>query len=327
MNIFSSIAVIGAGAWGTAIATSCARASGNVMLWALEEEVANSINQHHENALFLAGITLPKTIKATNDLKDVSNCDIIFLVSPAQFVRSTCQALLEAGLAPSASIVLCSKGIEKNTALLMSEVVQETLPHNPLAVLSGPTFAKEVAQNLPAAATLACEDKTLATHIAKHIAHAQFHIDFSTDIIGAEIAGAMKNVIAIACGIVAGKGLGENAKAALITSAMNEIRLVNHAKGGRLKTLIKLCGIGDLILTCTSTQSRNMSLGYALGQGQTMQTILAERNSIAEGVASAASVLQLAEKLNLTLPVCQAVHDVVNEHIDIDAAITKLTEF
>ena len=304
------IGVVGAGAWGTALAITAARAGSKVTLWAREPEVVASINGRRVNEMFLPGIKLPATVHAVNDLEAMLAQDALLMVAPAQYVGSTCQGLAAAGLDDSLPIVICSKGIEQGSLKLMSEVVSEHLP-NSLAILSGPTFAIEVAKGLPASVTLACGEAGLGRKIARLVVHPKFSVHHSDDVIGPQICGAMKNVIAIACGIVEGKGLGESAKAALITEGVAEITQLCVAKGGKPETAMGLCGLGDLILTCNSHTSRNMSLGYALGQGKTLEEILSERVSVAEGVASSNAVAGLAAQLGIRLRICGIVDQIV----------------
>ena len=319
------VGVVGAGAWGTALAITAARAGSDVALWAREPEVVASINGRQENEMFLPGVKLPDTIHAVNDLESILTRDALLMVAPAQYVGSTCEDLASAGLDASLPIVLCSKGIEQDSLRLMSEVVAEHFS-NPLAILSGPTFAIEVAKGLPASVTLACGDAALGQKLARLVVHPKFSVHHSDDLIGPQICGAMKNVIAIACGIVEGKGLGESAKAALITEGLAEINQLCVAKGGKPETAMGLCGLGDLILTCNSHTSRNMSLGYALGQGKTLAEILSERVSVAEGVASSNAVAGLAAQLGIRLRICGIVDRIVRGEVDSDQVIFALVQ-
>ena len=319
------VGVVGAGAWGTALAITAARAGGEVTLWAREPEVVASINERGINEMFLPGIKLPDTLHAVNDLEGMLAQDALLMVAPAQYVGSTCEGLASAGLDDSLPIVICSKGIEQQSLKLMSEVVSEHFP-NPLAILSGPTFAIEVAKGLPASVTLACEDAALGRKLAQLVVHPKFGIHHSDDVIGPQICGAMKNVIAIACGIVEGKGLGESAKAALITEGLAEISQLCVAKGGKPETAMGLCGLGDLILTCNSHTSRNMSLGYALGQGKALEDILSERVSVAEGVASSNAVAGLAAQLGIRLRICGIVDRIVRGEVEGDQVIFALVQ-
>ena len=319
------VGVVGAGAWGTALAITAARAGSDVTLWAREPEVVASINGRQENEMFLPNIKLPDNIRAVNNLETMLAQDALLMVAPAQYVGSTCEGLASAGLDDTLPIVICSKGIEQDSLRLMSEVVTERLP-NPLAVLSGPTFAIEVAKGMPASVTFACGDGALGQKLAELVVHPKFGVYHSDDVIGPQICGAMKNVIAIACGIVEGKGLGESAKAALITEGLAEINQLCVAKGGKPETAMGLCGLGDLILTCNSHTSRNMSLGYALGQGKTLKEILSERVSVAEGVASSNAVAGLAAQLGIRLRICGIVDRIVRGDADGDQMLLALVQ-
>ncbi len=320
---FGCVGVLGGGAWGTALAQVCARASLPVTLWAREPEVVSGINDARENALFLPGITLEPGVRATGDIAQAASCDVVLAVPPAQHMRATLQALA-ASAKPDVTIVLCSKGIEQGSLKLMTQVLAETLPHAKAAVLSGPSFAGEVARGLPTAVTLACEDEALAERIAAAIAAPGFRPYLSDDMIGAEAGGAVKNVLAIACGIVEGRGLGRSAHAALITRGFAEMTRLAVALGARAETLSGLCGLGDLVLTCSSPQSRNMSLGLALGQGRTVEEALSGKLSVAEGAASAPAVRQLAASLGVETPICEAVAALLAGEVGVDAAIGGL---
>ena len=247
------IGVIGGGAWGTALAQVAARGGDPVLLWAREPDVVASINQTHENSRFLAGIALPPSIRATGALGDLAACDALLVVAPAQHVRAVL-AETPVGTTP---LVLCAKGIEAGTQFLVGEVAQQLHPEAPIAVLSGPTFAHEVAAGQPTAVTLACADAALGAALADRLASPSFRPYASTDVIGAEIGGAVKNVLAIACGVVEGAGLGQNARAALIARGFAEMTRFGLARGARAETLSGLSGLGDLVLTCSSTSSRS----------------------------------------------------------------------
>ncbi len=323
-QIQRDVAVIGGGAWGTALAVALNRAGQNVTIWAREPYVVDAINSQHMNTTYLPGIALDPSIKATSDLASVMDRACIFLVTPSQFTRAVCQEMKQAGLPPKTPVVLCCKGVEEGTYKLMTEVVKEVLPHNKQAVLSGPTFANEVAQGLPTSITLAARGRSFRDTLRLLIEQDNLKIFTSKDLIGAEIGGAVKNVIAIACGIAEGSGLGQNAKAALIVSGVQEMRHICRAKGGRMATLMKLCGIGDLVLTASSQSSRNFSLGYALGQGKPLSEIMQERVSIAEGVESSKSIVGLAKKHRIQVPISEAVYRIVHGKEDIKATIEAL---
>ncbi|HAU28682.1 MAG TPA: glycerol-3-phosphate acyltransferase [Rhodospirillaceae bacterium] len=318
-----TIGVIGGGAWGTALAAAARRTGCHVMLWAREKEVVDDINLNHRNDMFLPGIDLASDIRATGDLAQAARADALLLVIPAQHLRSTCKAL-EPHLEPGKPLVICSKGIEQKTGALMSQVVAETLPEARIAVLSGPTFAAEVARGLPTAVTLAVEDAQLGQPLIEALGSKFFRPYLSNDIVGTEIAGAVKNVIAIACGIVHGNKLGDNARAAIIARGLAEISRLGLALGGQRETLMSLAGFGDLTLTCTSMQSRNFSLGAALGAGRSLSDILEERHSVAEGVATAPAVLDLAAQHGVEMPICAAVDAMISEGQPVEQVLDTL---
>ena len=297
------IGVIGGGAWGTALAQVSAQGGEPVTLWAREPEVVAAINANQENPLFLAGVSLSPAIHATGDLDDLASCDALLVVVPAQHVRAVL-----AGMAIGATpLVLCAKGIEAGTRLLISEVVAAVQPGAPIAVISGPTFALEVAAGLPTAITLACVDEALGAALGGRLALPAFRPYFSTDVIGAEIGGAVKNVLAIACGVVEGAGLGQNARAALIARGFAEMTRFGLARGARAETLAGLSGLGDLVLTCSSTSSRNFSLGIGLGEGRLARDLLADRRTVAEGAFTAPVLREAAEAAGIDMPVTEAV--------------------
>ena len=315
--------IIGGGAWGTGLAVTARRAGRDVVLWAREAEVVAAVNGRHENSLFLPGIALDPDIVATGELAAAAAADAVLLVVPAQHLRSIAAALAPV-LPAGTPVVLCAKGIESGTGAMMSEIAGELLPEAPLAVLSGPTFAGEVARGLPTAVTLATGDAALGQRLIAALGTRSFRPYLAADVAGAEIGGAVKNVLAIACGIVVGRRLGDNARAALITRGLAEMMRLAVAKGGRAETLMGLSGLGDLTLTCTGIQSRNHSLGIALGEGKALAEILGARRSIAEGVASAAAVAGLAERLAIEMPIVAAVDAIINRGAAIDETIAAL---
>ena len=317
------IAIVGAGAWGTVLAMAARRAGCDVLIWAFEPEVADGMAQDNENRPYLPGVKLDPAIRATNDLGDAAAADIVLLAAPAQHLRRTVGPL--AGqLAPSTPLVICSKGIEQKTLSLMSEAVSSLFAANPIMILSGPTFASDVAAGLPTAVTLAADDIDAAQRVADGLSSERFRPYSGNDVIGAQIGGAIKNVLAIACGIADGRGFGDNARAALITRGLAELTRLCVAKGGRAETMMGLSGMGDLVLTCTSPQSRNYSLGRAIGEGRTLADILDERNSVAEGVFTASAAVALAEQLAMDMPIATAVDAVLNREADIDDVIGAL---
>lgn len=313
------VGVIGGGAWGTALA-QVAAAGGSVLLWAREPEVVAAINAERSNPLFLPGVALSPSVSATDDLAALAGCDLLLAVPPAQHLR----ALLQAAPVGATPLVLCCKGIEAATHRLMSEVAADAAPHAPVAVLSGPTFAGEVARGLPTAVTLATADAGLGQRIAARLAQPAFRLYASDDVIGAEVGGAVKNVLAIACGVVIGRRLGENARAALISRGFAEMLRFAQARGGRAETLGGLSGLGDLVLTCGSTQSRNMSLGVGLGEGRPAADLLSGRRTIAEGAATAPVLVEAARALGVEMPIAETVARLLAGEVAVDAAIDAL---
>lgn len=322
-RVIQRISVLGAGAWGTALALALRRAGREVLLWSRRAELAAEINRHHANPDYLPNVSLDASVRASADLAEAAAHDALLLVTPAQHLRALCREL--AGkLAPGRPLVICAKGIEQGSLALMTEAVAEALPGQPLAVLSGPNFAAEVAAGLPAATTLAAAEEDLARDLVAALGSRSFRPYVSTDPVGAQVGGAVKNVIAIACGIVTGRQLGDNARAALITRGLAEVVRLGVALGARPETLMGLSGLGDLTLTCSAMQSRNYSLGVALGHGERIDAVLGARRSVAEGVFSAAAVAALAERKGVEMPICAAVDRVVNAGADIEETIAAL---
>lgn len=317
------IGVVGAGAWGTALAMAAARAGRRVVLQAREPEVVAAVNGRHENTAFLPGHPLDAAIVATGDMTQAAAADAVLLVTPAQHLRAACRSLKD-HLKPGAPVVICAKGIELSTGCLMTEAAAAELPGVPLAVLSGPTFAAEVAKGLPTAVTLACADADLGRRVVEALGGRTFRPYLSDDLVGAQVGGAVKNVLAIACGVVEGRGLGDNARAALITRGLAEIARLGLRLGGRSETLMGLSGLGDLTLTCSSLQSRNMSLGAQLGKGRALSDILAERTSVAEGVYTAKAVVDLAASKGVEMPICAAVDAILNRGAAVETVIEAL---
>jgi glycerol-3-phosphate dehydrogenase (NAD(P)+) len=301
----SDIGVVGAGAWGTALAQMLAAEGHEVLLWAREPELAEEIGAHRTNSLFLPSATLAPTIRATSDLADTAACAILLLVTPAQHLAATMAQLP----AFPRDLVLCAKGIEAATGRTMYEVAREASPQSDIAVLSGPTFAHEVAAGLPTAVTLACGGgQAQWQRLAPAIARPTFRPYFSEDVVGAEVGGAVKNVLAIACGVVDGLGLGQNARSALIARGYAEMLRFGEALGADRDTLAGLCGLGDLVLTCSSTASRNFSLGKALGEGKSPDVLMADRRTVAEGAHTAPVLVELAMRHGVAMPIVAAVY-------------------
>jgi glycerol-3-phosphate dehydrogenase (NAD(P)+) len=320
---FTSVGVVGGGAWGTALAQVCARAGLGPLLWAREPQVVEAINARHANRLFLPDIALDPAIRATDALTELADRDMILAVVPAQHLRATL-TVLGPHLRPDQPVVLCAKGVEQGSLKLMTEVLAEVAPHARAAVLSGPSFAGEVARGLPTAVTLACAEPDCGQALAQALATPTFRPYWTRDLIGAEAGGAIKNVLAIACGVVEGRGLGRSAHAALVTRGFAELTRLAVALGGEARTVAGLCGLGDLVLTCSSPQSRNMSLGLALGRGESLASLLSGRLSVVEGVETAPAVRALAARLGVETPICEAVAAVLAGERDLDEAIGGL---
>ena len=304
----SSVGVLGAGAWGTALAQMLASDGRAVKIWAREEELVDEINSAHTNSIYLPSASLSERITATSDLAEMAALDALLVVTPAQHMGSVLAAM------PShpADLVLCSKGIEAGSGRLMNHVAKETAPDSAIAVLSGPTFAHEVAAGLPTAVTLACGGGAEQwDRLSPLIARPAFRPYYSDDVVGAEIGGAVKNVLAIACGVVDGLGLGQNARAALIARGYAEMLRFGEALGARAETLAGLCGLGDLVLTCSSTSSRNFSLGKALGEGESADTLMSDRRTVAEGAHTAPVLVELAARQGVAMPIVTAVYDLL----------------
>lgn len=318
-----SVGVVGGGAWGTALAQTLRLAGRDVVLWAREPEVVSDINTAHVNSLFLPGIPLDPGLRATGALAEAASVDVMLLVVPAQHVRSVASDLKPL-MRSGQPLVICAKGIEQATGKLMCQVVAEELPDATLAALSGPSFAADVARGAPTAVTLACADESLGQRLAERIGYKHFRIYWSGDMTGVELGGAVKNVLAIAAGIVDGRGLGASAHAALVTRGFAELRRLGAALGARAETLMGLSGLGDLVLTCGSPQSRNMSLGRALGQGRTLAEILGERRAVTEGVATASAVVRLAREHFVEMPIAEAVSAIIEGSVTVEAAIAAL---
>jgi glycerol-3-phosphate dehydrogenase (NAD(P)+) len=299
------------------------RAGRETLIWAREPEVVAEIAASRTNGAFLPGVALDAALRATGDLAGIAQCDIVLMVAPAQHVR-TVGAALAPQVAPGKPVVICAKGLEQATGRFLVEVLAEALPQATPAVLSGPSFAADVARGLPTALTLACADDGLGARLAETVGSRPFRIYRSTDLVGVQLGGAVKNVLAIAAGIVAGKELGASAHAALVARGFAELRRLGEALGARPETLMGLSGLGDLLLTCGSPQSRNMSLGRALGQGQQLSAVLASRRSVAEGVYTAAAVVKVAAAHSVDMPIAQAVHAIVEGRQTVDEAIEAL---
>jgi len=320
---YGRLDVIGAGAWGTSLALTAARAGHTVRLWAREQEVVDSITTRRENTLFLPGIELPSSIKATADLKSaVADAEAVLIAAPAQHLRATLEAVTT--LAPKGiPLVVCAKGIERGSGKLVTEVFDEEAPGFEPAILSGPSFAKDAAQGLPTAVTIAARFD-LALRLQASLGHATFRPYASDDLLGVALGGAAKNVYAIACGIVDGMGLGESARAGLMARGFAELARLGAALGARTETLMGLSGLGDLVLTATSLHSRNFRFGREVGHGKAVAELRAPGQPLAEGVETAPALIVRARAEKIELPVAEAVASVLDGSLPLDATIARL---
>ena len=314
------LGIIGGGAWGTALAQVASARGRETLLWALESDVVEAVNTRRENPIFLAGVPLNPAIRATSDLAELNSCDAWLVVTPAQHMRS----VLECAADCDRPLVLCSKGIEEKSGELLHKVAKQACPNASVAVLSGPTFAHEVAKGLPTAVTLAAGDAALAEQLRDRIKQPTFRIYVSDDLAGAEIGGAVKNVLAIACGVVEGKGLGQNARAALIGRGFAEMTRFGLAFGAKRETLAGLSGLGDLVLTCSSTSSRNYSLGKGIGEGRSAAELLSDRKTVAEGAFTAPVLARLAREKGIDMPIVDAVDALIAGRANVDQVLDAL---
>jgi len=323
MSGFGQLAVMGGGGFGTALACVASRAGSRVILWVRDPALAAAINKDHVNDAYLPGVTLAPEVSATTDPSLLSSADAVLLAVPAQFMRMALSGHVSS-LRPGAPLLICAKGIEKDSLMLMHEIVEQIAPGHPLAILSGPSFAADIARGLPTAVTLACADSALGGRLAQSIATQSFRPYVSSDIVGVEIGGALKNVIGIACGIAEGRGLGESARAALMTRGLAEMTRLSVKLGGQAATMMGLAGLGDLSLTCNSRQSRNFSLGLRIGKGEALAAILAGSRGVFEGASTTGAAVELARRERVDMPICVTVHAILNLGAAIDGAITDL---
>jgi glycerol-3-phosphate dehydrogenase (NAD(P)+) len=319
MSGIRHIGVVGGGAWGTALACLARRAGRRVTLWSRDPSVAAAIARDRGNPVYLPDFPLDAGIEAASDLAALGACDAVLLVCPAQAVRE-----LAARLAGAAPVVICAKGIEASSGLLMPEVLAEVLPGRPIAMLSGPSFAEETVRGLPTAVSIATADHVLGETLAGALAAGAFRPYWTDDVLGVALGGAVKNVLAIAAGVVEGRGLGHNAAAALITRGFAEMARLGQAMGAQLETLTGLSGLGDLVLTCHGPLSRNRSLGLALGKGTRLTDYMAGRRQVVEGEATAPAVLARAARYKIEMPICAAVDAILHGGADLDEAIRAL---
>ncbi|WP_341807775.1 NAD(P)H-dependent glycerol-3-phosphate dehydrogenase [Wolbachia endosymbiont (group E) of Neria commutata] len=319
-----AISILGAGAWGTAIAISLSDKK-NVILWTRSSATFESLIKKRESDK-LPGCRIPNSVSIKPGIEDTIDASVIIIVVPTQSLREVCQQLYNCKLKKDTPLIIACKGIEKSTLKLPSEVVNEILPSNPIAIFSGPSFAIEVAKKLPYSMVLACQNNTLGSKLISELQQENVKLEFSSDVIGVQICAALKNVFAIACGIILGRKLGSNAHAALITKSMNEIKTLYLAKVGmNIETLLGPSCLGDLVMTCTALNSRNLSFGLKIGSsndGCNVQQILSEGKSVIEGFSTAESAFYLAEKLKVKMPICEAVYKLLYENAPIEDAIS-----
>ncbi len=314
------IGVVGGGAWGTALAQVAATGGRDTLLWAIEDEVVAAVNRIHENPVYLKGCKLEPTLRATTAFSDLADRDAWIVVTPAQHMR----AVLSRLPCPDMPLVLCSKGIEEGSGKMLHDVAHEVCPTSPIAVLSGPSFAHEVAEGLPTAVTLACEDADLGGRLRERLSSPAFRIYYTDDVVGAEVGGAVKNVLAIACGIAEGRRLGQNARAALIARGFMEMTRFGLAQGARRETLAGLAGLGDLVLTCSSSSSRNFSLGKGIGEGRPVAELMGDRRTVAEGAFTAPVLARLAREMGVEMPIVFAVDALISGEAGVDEVLEQL---
>ncbi len=320
---YDPIGVIGAGAWGTSLALTAARAGRKVRLWAREAEVVDTVAGVRENSLFLPGVTLPETIRGTGDLRDaVAGAGALLIVPPAQHLRATLLAVA-AVAAKGMTLVVCAKGIERGTGKLVTEVLAEAAAGFAPAILSGPSFARDSALGLPTAVTIAAE-MGIAERLQASLSHATFRPYASDDLVGVALGGAAKNVYAIACGIVDGMGLGESARAALLARSFAELSRLGGALGARPETLMGLAGLGDLVLTATSPTSRNFHFGQEVGRGKAIEALRGQGQPLAEGVETAPALVTRARAEAIELPIAETMACVLDGSLPLDGAIARL---
>lgn len=330
---YDRVAVIGAGSWGTALASVLKRAGRDVVIWGRDEAVLRDISENSRNSRYLSDVVLPEGIEVAEELSvALSGADAILIVTPSRTIRGIVSACA-AHLTSDVPIAICAKGIERESGLLMTQIAEEELNGNPVGVISGPTFARETALNHPTAATVAfpfsyadrlAPTASPAARFAVSLSNDAFRAYISDDLVGVEIGGAVKNVIAIACGMMTGAGFAENTRAALITRGMHEMKVLAEALGGRRETVTGLSGAGDLTLTCSSDTSRNMKLGLQLGQGLSRERCFDGKPVVVEGEVNAVSVIDLARRVNVSMPICEAVYQVLHKGKDLAETFARL---
>lgn len=317
-------AVIGAGSWGTALAFTAAQKCERVTLWGRDEKVAAEINRHHLNHRYLPDIALPPAIIATTALEDIKDADIVMFVVPSRSFRSVANSVAAIGLKSESILLSCTKGIEKETGMRMTEILHQELPQNPVAVLSGPNHAEEIGRRLAAAAVIGSNDPEAAQRLQQFFTLPWFRSYTSDDVTGIEWGGAVKNIFAIAAGISEGLGLGDNARAALVTRGLAEMTRIGMAGGGRFETFQGLSGVGDLIVTCYSSHSRNNRAGNLLGKGQRLEDIVASMNMVAEGIPNTESIYLAARRYGVRTPIIDQIYAILYQQKPAELALAEL---
>lgn len=319
-----SIGIVGAGSWGTALAVLLSKNGHSVSVWGHDPAAIAKIVQLRQNPTYLPGISLPSSIRFVSDLEELSTCNLLLLVTPSKAIREVASRLSTLGLDPQAVLLSCTKGVERGSGLRMSQIVEEALPGHPVAVLSGPSHAEEVASGSPTAVVLGCADARLGQALQRVFCNATFRAYTNQDVTGVELGGALKNIFAIAAGISDGLGLGDNAKAALVTRALSELNRLGTALGGRPETFQGLGGIGDLMVTCFSKHSRNRAVGERLGKGETLAAIVSSMQMVAEGVPTTYSASDCAKKLGVDTPIIEQIRQVLDGSTTPKAALAAL---
>ena len=323
MSEYNKIGVLGGGAWGTALALTTARAGRQVSIWARNSAIVEEINSTHQNKSYLPEIKFDQPIIATSNLADLKNCDAYLLVTPAQSIGTLSNSISQ-NLNNDAPVIICAKGIDRESGLILTDLIGKDLPNTHLAVLSGPSFAIDVAKGLPTAVTIAANSMELSLKLASMLASPYFRPYASDDLIGVQIGGALKNVLAIACGIVQGRELGASALSALIARGFAELTRLGTALNAKPDTLMGLSGLGDLVLTCSSTQSRNFAFGIEIGRGKSVDSLISSGNKTIEGYFTASIAQTLANKYQVELPICIAVNLILNNNLTVDEAMKSL---
>lgn len=320
------VGVVGGGAWGTALSVVANRAGSKVTLGTRNSNVISSVTARRINDIYLPSVFIDPSINVTDNFAEVCDNDLLIIATPSHCLRTVAISISDV-LPPKVLVMIACKGIERGSGLLMSEVIKEILPQNPVAIISGPNFADEAAKGLPTATTIACTNADLWDMLAYAIGGRLFRPYMSDDIIGTQIGGVVKNVIAVACGIAEGKNMGKNAHAALVTRGFAEMSRLALAKGGKYETLTGLSGLGDMVLTCGSSKSRNMSFGVEIGRGKKKDELLANLGRTAvEGVVTAESISKLAKKHGISMPICEGVYQILYENASVDKVIEALLE-